>query len=375
MKKVCILQNGLANGGTDTFVVNLCKYIDKNNYDITVVNPSENAQSEVKVKEILSSGAKIVHTSPLIGLNNTIRHFILLYKLLKKGHFDVFQTNVDLFNGPNLFVAWLARVPIRVCHSHNSNQNRVTSGKNSFVNQIYQNVMRWMCWNFSNRRCGCSDLANDFLYKGHHWENSSYPVIIYNPVDIEKFKSKIDIPTKKNELGLSVTKKYILTIGRFISQKNPMYIIEILHDVFGCRDDIDMIWIGEGGDLEESVKEKIDKHNIRNRVHFLSGRNDVNEIMQCADVFILPSKFEGLGIVLIEAQAAGLQCIASDTIPTLSSCGGVEYLPIEKENIQSWVKSILDIVEGKCSKKIELNALDKFSAFNTAKQVESVFKS
>ena len=121
--KVCILQNGLARGGTDTFVVNLCKGLDRQKFDITVVNPSTRPGSMVREPDILDTGAKIVHTSDLgKGHLSKFIHFIRLYKLLRTEKYDVFQTNVDLFNGPNLFVAWLAGVPVRCCHSHNTMQ-------------------------------------------------------------------------------------------------------------------------------------------------------------------------------------------------------------------------------------------------------------
>jgi len=375
MKKVCILQNGLAKGGTDTFVIELCKHLDKTKYDITVVNSSDKQCEINREKELNASGVKIIRTYPLDGFKSKFLHLQCLYKILKSGNFDIFQTNIDLFNGPNLFIAWLAGVPTRICHSHNSNQNKAISGNISLVNKLYQRTMRWLCWTFSNKHCGCSDLANEFLYKGHKWENSTYPTIIYNPVDLEKFRGRIDVVLKKKELGLSNSKKYLLTVGRFINQKNPLLIVEILKELFGIRHDIDIIWLGEGGDLEKTVKEKISEHHIADRIHFLGARNDVNEIMHCVDLFILPSNFEGLGIVLIEAQATGKPCIASNTIPKISSCGGVEFLPIDKMSISLWVKTIIDIVDGKRILKIERTELEKFSAINTARQMETVFES
>lgn len=83
--KVCILQNGLARGGTDTFVVNLCKGLNSNKYDITVINPSNKKESLVREPEVLQTGARIIHTSPLNrGLISKIRHLVMLYQILKK---------------------------------------------------------------------------------------------------------------------------------------------------------------------------------------------------------------------------------------------------------------------------------------------------
>lgn len=145
--KVCILQNGLARGGTDTFVVNLCSSIDKNKFNITVINP--NAKTNERESDLLNSGVDLVHTSPLSGIYSTLKHFVMLYRVLRAKRFDVFQTNVDLFNGPNLFIAWLAGVPIRCCHSHNSMQQRELVEGRTLAIRLYQNFMRFLCWHFA----------------------------------------------------------------------------------------------------------------------------------------------------------------------------------------------------------------------------------
>lgn len=371
-KKVCILQNGLARGGTDTFVVNLCRNINKDKFEVTVVNPSNKPDSLAREEEVKATGAKIVHTHPLNSLSGKIKHLKMLYAVLRKGRFDVFQTNIDLFNGPNLFVAWLAGVPIRCCHSHNSMQQKALVEGATLPIRIYQRMMRWMCWHFANRRCGCSDMANDFLYAGHDWESQPYPTIINNPVDIERFRCRIDVNAKKQRLCLTAC-KHIITVGRFIPQKNPLFLVEILRELFSKREGIDMLWVGAGGKYEDEVKTKVKYYGIEERVHFLGTRSDVNELMHVADLFLLPSKFEGLAIVLIEAQAAGLPCLASSTTPLHSSCGGVSYLDLDKDP-SIWADAIIDIIDGRTVLKISDEALAKFSSLNTARQMEKVFR-
>ena len=220
MKRTCILQNGLAQGGTDTFVVNLCHGIDKQLYKITVVNPSIKPEYIIREPEILKTGAEIIHTYELNSLINIIKHLFKLYQILKNGRFDIFQTNIDLFNGPNLFVAWLARVPIRCCHSHNTMQQKSIVHGMTLSIRLYQSIMKWMCWTFSNRRCGCSEAAMEFLYTGKNWHQDKYPSIIYNGIDIGRFQDNINIDEKRKELGLKA-KYHIVTVGRIIPQKNP----------------------------------------------------------------------------------------------------------------------------------------------------------
>lgn len=370
--KVCILQNGLARGGTDTFVVNLCKEIDKERFDVTVVNPSLKPECLVREAEVLATGAKIVRTSPLESLSSKIKHFWMLYRLLKDGKYDVFQTNIDLFNGPNLFVAWLAGVPVRCCHSHNAMQQKSIVQGMTFSVRIYQAVMKWMCWTFSNRRSGCSEEAMDFLFTGRNWHQDKYPIIVNNGIDIDRFRTPINVNQKKAELGL--TAKYnIVTVGRIIPQKNPLFIAESFAQLCKLRDDVDFVWVGIG-DKEAECREILKREGVLERVHFLGSRNDVNEILPCCDLFYMPSVFEGLGIVIIEAQVAGLPCIASDTVPQKANCGAVRYIPLHADKTV-WAKAMSNVLDGKLKLKVNEVSLQAFSKHHMAEQMMQTFTS
>lgn len=373
MKKVCILQNGLLRGGTDTFVRNLSRGLDKSKYQITIVNPLNASESVIGEDELIADGISIYHTTPLNSLKNKIMHLRQLYKFLKKEKFDVFQTNIDLFNGPNLLVAKLAGVPVRCCHSHNTLQNKELRLGRTFSVRSYQALMRWLCWNFSNRRCGCSRDAMDFLYKDRKWEDSAYPQIINNGIDLKKFSKKIDVENKKKELNLNPNKKHIVTIGHLIDQKNPLFIAQLFSDLCKKNNDTDLVWIGKGP-LKEQVLEILRKGKCVERVHFLENRNDVDEILKCCDIFILPSNFEGLGIVAIEAQAAGLPSLVSDKVPAETDCGAVKYLTIN-QGTEIWIETIDDIISSKLSLKIDEKKLNEFSIENMVKQMSEVFVS
>ena len=118
-----------------------------------------------------------------------------------------------------------------------------------------------------------------------------------------------------------------LTIGRIIPQKNPVFIAEVISLLCKQRSDVDFVWVGVGY-LIDDVRQIFVENNVINRIHFLGSRNDVAEIINCCDIFFMPSIFEGLGIVNIEAQAAGLPCLVSDAIPIEADCGGCKFLSL-----------------------------------------------
>lgn len=370
MKKVCILQNSLSHGGTDTFVINLCKGLINDGYAVTVVLSMNQNDAKPRLNDLQATGARIVMTCAPKGIKSKLKHLRLLYKELKNGKYDIFQANIDLFNGPNMLVSRLAGVPVRECHSHNSQQGReLQTGKKLSV-RLYQSIMRCLCRNCSNRRGGCSEQAMDFLF-GRKWKNDIHSKVIHNGIDFSAYLKAFDFDDKKKALGLQ--KKYnICTVGRISFQKNPLFIVDVLNELFKIRDDCDFVWVGSG-DMEQQVREKIDKYGISDRIHLVGNRDDVPEILRCMDAFFLPSNFEGLGIVLIEAQAAGLPCITSTTTPAEANCGSAQYISLE-EPPRYWAQKLCDILDKKTVLKVDRKKLEKYSIDYMVREMEDLFK-
>lgn len=369
MKKICILQNSMTYGGTDTFVINLCEGLIKDGYNVTVVLSMDEAAAGPRLNDLQATGVHIVWTCSPINIKTKLRHLFLLYKELKKGRYDVFQTNIDLFNGVNVLIAWLAGVPIRECHSHNSQQGRELRHGKKLSIKLYQSIMRWLCWRFSNRRGGCSGIAMDFLF-GDGWKNDVHSKVVHNGIDFSDYRKPFDRSKKKKDIGLK--KKYnICTVGRISYQKNPLFIVDVMNELFEIREDCDFVWVGTG-DMENQIREKIDAYGISNRMYMLGQRTDVSEILRCTDMFFLPSYFEGLAIVLIEAQAAGLPCVTSTTTPPESDCGSLLYLPLE-ESASFWAQKLSDVLDGKTELKVDPAKLDEYSIEYMVREMEDFF--
>ena len=162
------------------------------------------------------------------------------------------------------------------------------------------------------------------------------------------------------------------TVGRISYQKNPLFIVDVMNQLFKTRDDCDFVWVGSG-DMEEQVRERISEYGISDRMHLLGNREDVPEVLRSMDLFFLPSYFEGLGIVLIEAQAAELPCITATTIPVESNCGSLLYISLEKP-ITVWAQAISDVVDKKIKVKVDQEKLNKYSIDCMVKEMEEVFE-
>lgn len=370
MKKICILQNSMTFGGTDTFVINLCKGLIQDGYDVTVILSVDEQEELPREHELLSTGIRVVKTCHLRGFKSKLRHLRLLYKELKKESYSVFQTNIDLFNGPQMFVAWLAGVPIRECHSHNSEQGREMIDGRSLPIIVYQKIMRWLCWTFSNRRGGCSELALDFLCEGN-WKKDSKAKVIHNGIDFQEYQKEFIVEEKKAELGLH-NKFNISTVGRISFQKNPEFLLDVFNEICKEREDIDLVWCGKGEE-EEHICLKTQEYGLESRVHLLGARSDIPEILRCTDLFFLPSRFEGLGIVLVEAQAANLPCVMSDVIPKAVDCGLCLSLSLDLEK-KMWAKEMTKILDKGTDMHLDIGKLNEYSIEHMVKEMEDLFE-
>lgn len=362
-KKVFILNHGLATGGTDTFTINLSKGLKDRGYDVSVVM-AVYPDSEPQPREhiLRDAGIPLYKTSDLVGVKGILTHAIRLYRLLRQHKPDVFHANMDLFNGINMLAAWLAGVPVRVCHSHTAQSQYETNTGNHLAANIYRSFMRWLCRIFANRYCGCSAMAMDYLFKSS-WKNNPKAKIIYNGIDLSLFKSAEDHkrdPETKN----------IVTVGRISKTKNPDFIIRIVEKLSLLRHDFRMIWVGEG-ELYEQTKAAILQKGLDGLINMTGSRNDIPSILGKCDVFILPSLFEGLGISLIEAQAAGLYSIASDTVPRDVDCGMCDFLPINSADI--WAEKINDYFNSGTEKALNALLLDRFDIDTMITEAEKVY--
>lgn len=370
VRKVFLLNHGLANGGTDTFCMNILKHIDRNKFDIRMVlavDPDSNPQfHEDEVRQL---GIPLYKTSDLNGIKKMLRHAYRLYKLLKTEKPEVFHANMDLFNGLNMFVAWLAGVPVRVCHSHTSkSQYETHTGKHIMVG-IYRSIMRKFLWYCSTARCGCSDMAMDYLYEDK-WKKDPSSHVIHNGIDRAAFSGANNSAVKKS-IDVQDGIHYLITVGRLSPEKNPLFLIDVMKDVCTLREDIELLWVGTGG-MENQVRKKIADCGLELKIHLLGARKDIPQILKCAEVFVFPSLFEGLGIVLIEAQAAGLPCVVSDKVPKAADMGGCAFLDIENGTAE-WSAVITDLIDGNIVPKILPEKMQQYDVRFMLNQLEKLY--
>ncbi len=166
-------------------------------------------------------------------------------------------------------------------------------------------------------------------------------MVLHNAIEVDKFIYNENVRNRLKK-GMNLNDKFVIGhVGRFMEQKNHDYILEIFKEVLKEEPNAVLLLMGDG-ELEEIIKRKAKQLNIYESIKFMGNVNNVNELYQVMDVFILPSLFEGLPVVGIEAQAAGLRCIFSDKVTRETEItDNVYYLGIEKNNLKEWKEKIL----------------------------------
>lgn len=331
IKKIRILHIGgnLRINGISTFINNLMEGLDKNQFEISVVNTA--ADDGYYKEKFESFGGKTYNIFTRgTGISRAFGQAKKIKKILiEEGPFDVVHSNYFSNNGLYLKMAYDAQVPTRISHCHQSNQNL------KFPKKIAVWISRVLISKYATHRIGCSEGACAFLY------GKLPSQVVHYGIDYDKFqKNNIDTPKVYEKHGLRADKKYVIHIGRFAEQKNPMFLLDTYKKIADQNASIDLILVGHGP-LKEKIKNQVFLFGLKERVHILNPDVSVEEIYRIAECLMLPSLWEGLPIVLLEAQAMGIRCFVSEHITQEVNLGLCSYLPLD---CNIWVNNIQQYV-------------------------------
>lgn len=289
-------------GGIETQLMRIYRNIDRTKiqFDFLVHRREKGVYDD----EIISLGGKIYYVEPF----NPFHHikYVKSMDAFFKEHpeYKIFIVHSELSLWP-LKVAKKHELPIRICYSHN--------GRSNFcLKRIFMDLEKIFIKRYCNIMFAVSKLAATYTF-GKKAVKENKVKIIKNGVMVEEYRFNQKIrELKRKELNLN-DKLIIGHIGRFMVQKNHMFLLDIFNEIIKIRKDAHLILVGEGR-LQEEIETKIEKMNLNSNVTFLGIRKDVNELMMAMDLMILPSLYEGFPNVAIEAQASSLPIYISNTI-------------------------------------------------------------
>ncbi len=322
-RRVLHVIGSMGCGGIETWLLHILRAVDRSELamDFLVHTPEPAFYDE----EILDLGARIIfaglHNAPVQLARRMSRAFEAL------GPYDVVHSHVGLFSGFSLALARYHKVPIRIAHSHNMLAHPDHSER--LPRTIYNSVMTKQINYHATHGLAASTEAAQGLF-GNNWQQDPRFQVLFCGLNFSSFEDPVDTTALRAQFGFTPDNFVLAHIGSFSPQKNHEFMLDIMHHLIQKTPKIRLLLIGDGP-LSQSIHEKVHALGLKDYVQFAGLRTDVAHILKAADAFVFPSRFEGLGLALVEAQAAGLPCFVSDTVPTAASVVPeiVRRLPLE----------------------------------------------
>ena len=305
-----ILQIGMtANwGGVETYLIQQFHHINSEKLHYDFVN--NEAENEIVFADQIKSKGSIIHyicSRHVNPLKHYISWLLLMFKYRNYYSAVVYNSNTMEYVFP-LVAAKLFGIPIRIVHSHNAGYRHELSILRKILVKMNTILLHWSATHY----WGCSVKAAQWMFGTIEGVN-----IVHNAIDINKYKynaEKRGIVRKK----LNLSNCFVVGhVGRFSYQKNHEFLIKMFALLKKRKPNSKLLLIGDTSKSSSyliDAQEQVKKLQLEQDVIFLGLRSDVNELMQAMDIFVLPSRFEGLPFVGIEAQAAGLPCYLSTEI-------------------------------------------------------------
>ena len=263
---------------------------------------------------------------------NILKHAIGIYKIIKAGHYDVVISHIGYTSFIPLLMAKILGVKCRVAHSHTSNR---PEGKVKKAIRLFRGFLTKLV---ATDVCACGINSAIWTWGKHDYKKGKIG-IIRNAIDTEKYKFSLNKRNKyREEFGISDQTVGCVCVARLSSEKNQSFLVNIWDKLnINEKNKYKLFLIGNGDD-DTKIRDEIKDRGLENKIVLLGARQDVSDILNAFDLFVLPSLFEGVPLTLVEAQTNGLPIIASNNVPSeVNITGLVDFVDLE-DNI--WIEKI-----------------------------------
>lgn len=337
--RVLQINSGSRNfGGVSSLLYNVYSHIDRDRVQFDFLTPYFTTYG-VHRDDIEAMGGRIYE----LGIDgNKLARKARLYPEIK-GFLAAHPYRVVHINSGNFLFDLAAARAVRdagveniIVHSHSIEDPGSSAAKKAAVRLLKPVLERYL-----TARCACSMEAAKYLFVPGAVEAGGV-TIVRNGIEVEKFRYDESVRAEvRRELGI-VDKHVVGHVGRFSPGKNQKYLVDVLARLARRDPAAVLVLLGDGEEMER-VRQRAEAQGVADRVLFLGTRTDIERYYQAFDAFVFPSVWEGLGMVLVEAQVSGLRCVASFRVPREADVtGNVTFLEIGEANVDQWA----DAVEG-----------------------------
>lgn len=373
MIRILHVVGGMNQGGVETWLMHVLRNIDRKDLQMDFL--VETTEPCAYDEEVLAKGSKIIPCLHPSKPFSYARNFKRLYR--QYGPYNVIHCHIHHYSGFVLRLAHEMGVPVRIVHSHTDTSMMQVNA--SFLRRSYLGLMQHWILRYATLGLAVSEKAAFSLF-GSSAKSDLRWQIFHCGINLTSFKVTLDSLSIRSELGIPPDRFVIGHVGRFVEAKNHSFIVDILEQTVKREPKACLLLVGDGP-LRLDIEQKLITAGLSEHVVFTGMRSDVPRIMLSAmDVFLFPSLYEGLGLVLVEAQASGLPCIVSDVIPQEAEIVKSLVQRVSLSQISSeWAKSILAVknLKSKVTQQDAMNLLEQ-SLFNinlNVKALETIYLS
>lgn len=328
--KICHVFGDFVNGGVEAVVFNYFSHMDLSKFDVHIIAHG------IKVESCADRFKKMGFTIHIVTpkRKSFSRNMKDIESIFQKEKFDIVHSHLTEWACVPMFLAWKCGLKVRINHSHMAEKPQ------GIKNKIYYGIRLYLGKIFSTDLFACGNDAGKYLFGEKMFKNGMIK-IIPNAIDLKAFKyDKIIRDKLRRENEIKEDSVVIGHVGRFFAQKNHRFLIEIFNEYHKMVPNSILLLFGEG-ELMDDIKNLVTSKKMEKCVKFMGVKNNINEWYQVMDVFVLPSLYEGLPVVGVEAQASGLPCFFSDTITQeIAISQYAKFISLNKKAIE-WASEIV----------------------------------
>lgn len=332
MKRVLCITANMNTGGAETFLMKIYRNIDRSKYQLDFcINVKEKCFYE---DEILALGGKIYR---IPSKSENLQEFRRqLSAVVRENQYQyVLRITSSAMGLMDLKIA--KKAGAKVCCARSSN----SSDGNGIKTRAVHFLGRLLYAKYVDVAIAPSDLAAQYTFGKKMYADGNVH-ILHNAVDLDYYKySEEEKNRVRKEFSIAPDVKVLGHIGRFMQQKNHLFLLDVFHEVYKQNRNTVLLLVGDG-ELKESVKQKAAALGLLDSVIFTGVRKDIPALLSAMDVFVFPSLYEGMPNTVIEAQATGLPCIIADTITRgVKLISSVKFLSLSDSAVR-WAEAVLD---------------------------------
>lgn len=328
--RVAQVLNRMESGGVEAVVMNYYRHIDREKVQFDFYFYEASAFPQRRELEQLGAGIY-----PIPAYSHPAAYHRALYRAFKSRRYPIVHAHLSTMSVFALFAAWRAGVPVRICHNHST--AHWGEGKRTLLKYLLRPFNKL----FATEYFACGETAGRWMFGGRCFDRGRVRVMP-NAIETETFAFDPDARLRlREELHIPRDAFVVGHVGRFVYPKNHIFLLKAFHQVLDRNEKAWLLLVGEG-ELMERVAAETEKMGLQDRVCFAGARRDVAKLYSAMDVFCMPSFYEGLPVVALEAQANGLPCVFSDRMTDeVLLTESAHRLPLEEPG--QWAQTMADL--------------------------------